>query len=214
MAVFPHYAIQLAWLTLHAVAGLRAELSLSVLQGHAPGMQWVQSNIHAASHKMPGFQQFVIRQVWHSILLLSGQKIDPLLSALETSSHATCQGTFSQSSQFAELLWTNPGTKSWISGHELISNYKKKKKKKVQVGNEWLNILPKSSQARKMPPPPPPPPLSALQGHATGQQWVQSSRHVQHTHCCKKNGCFSTLCSMAGTTLHTVAARAWQPPPL
>ena len=32
---------------------------------------------------------------------------------------------------------------------ELISTLKKKKKKKRQAGNEWSNILPKSSQARE-----------------------------------------------------------------
>ena len=66
----------------------------------------------------------------------------------ETSSHATCQGTFRpQSSQLAEPLWTDPGIKSGISVRELISI--SKKKKKALAGNEWLNFLPQSSQARK-----------------------------------------------------------------
>ena len=55
------------------------------------------------------------------------------------------------SSQLAEPLWTDPGVKGGISMHELIST--SKKKKKAQAGNEWSNILPKSSQARKKPPP-------------------------------------------------------------
>ena len=53
----------------------------------------------------------------------------------ETSSHATCQGTFSHMlSQLAELLWTDPGIKSAISVHDLISTLKKRNKKKA--GNE------------------------------------------------------------------------------
>ena len=63
----------------------------------------------------------------------------------------TCQGTFIQLSQLADPLWTDPGIKSWISVHELISTTKKKKKK-AQARNEWLNIFPKYSQARKKPP--------------------------------------------------------------
>ena len=51
---------------------------------------------------------------------------------------------------FAEPLWTDPGIKSGISVHELISaSPPPKKKKKVQAGNEWSNILPKSSLTRK-----------------------------------------------------------------
>ena len=68
----------------------------------------------------------------------------------ETSSHATLQGTLGQSSQLAEPLWTDPGLKSDISFHELISTFKKKK---MQAGNKMSNILPKSSHARKKPPP-------------------------------------------------------------
>ena len=59
----------------------------------------------------------------------------------------------SQSSQFAEPLWTDPGRKSEISVCELIST--EKKHRKVQTGNELSNILPKSLHARKKPPPPP-----------------------------------------------------------
>ena len=55
------------------------------------------------------------------------------------------------SSQLAEPLWTDPGLKSGISVRELISSLKKKK---AQVGNKLLNILPKSSHMRKKPPPP------------------------------------------------------------
>ena len=54
----------------------------------------------------------------------------------EASSHTTHQGTLSQSSQLAEPLWTDPGLKSGISVHDLISSLKKK----VQKGNELLNV--------------------------------------------------------------------------
>ena len=48
----------------------------------------------------------------------------------ETSSHATRQGTLGHSrSQLADPPWTDPGLKSGISVRELISAYKKKKKK-------------------------------------------------------------------------------------
>ena len=40
---------------------------------------------------------------------------------METSSHATCQGTFGQFSQLAESLWTEPGIESGISVRELMS---------------------------------------------------------------------------------------------
>ena len=58
-----------------------------------------------------------------------------------------------QSSQLAESLWTDPSLKSGISVHELISTLKKKEKK-TQAGNEWSNILSKSSQGRREPSPP------------------------------------------------------------
>ena len=51
-----------------------------------------------------------------------------------------------QSSQLAKPLWTDPGLKSEISVRELISTLKNKK---AQVGNEWSNILHKSSHLRK-----------------------------------------------------------------
>ena len=54
----------------------------------------------------------------------------------EMSSHATHQGTFpSQSSELAELLWTDPGLESKISVRKLIST--KKKKKRRSTGGEW-----------------------------------------------------------------------------
>ena len=49
---------------------------------------------------------------------------------LEMSSHATCQGTFGQSSWLTEPLWTDPGIKSVISVHELICTSKKKEREK------------------------------------------------------------------------------------
>ena len=55
-----------------------------------------------------------------------------------------------QSSQLAEPLWTDPGIKSGISMHELISTLWKKKKKAQSV-NERSNILPKFSHARIKP---------------------------------------------------------------
>ena len=49
----------------------------------------------------------------------------------ETSSHATPSGNArSQLSQHAEPLWTDPGLKSGISLHELISTLKTNKKKR------------------------------------------------------------------------------------
>ena len=72
----------------------------------------------------------------------------------ETSAHATRQGTLSQSSQLADPLWTDPGLKSVINVRDLMSTYKKKKKKKTQEGNEWSNILPKLSLRGKKTPPP------------------------------------------------------------
>ena len=57
-----------------------------------------------------------------------------------------------QSSQLAELLWTDPGIKSEISASKLTST-SKKKKKKAQAENECSNILPKSLPVRKKPPP-------------------------------------------------------------
>ena len=70
-----------------------------------------------------------------------------------------------QSSQLAEPLWTDPSSKSGVSVRELISTSKTKTKqkrnknkqinKKAQAGNEWSNILPKFSPARKEPPLPP-----------------------------------------------------------
>ena len=56
------------------------------------------------------------------------------------------------SSQLAEPLWTDPSMKSGNSVRELISTSNNNNNKNSQVGNEWSNILPKSSQARKKPP--------------------------------------------------------------
>ena len=63
-------------------------------------------------------------------------------------------GMFTATQVAAELipgavptLWTDPGIKSGISVGELIST--SKKKKKAQAGNEWSNILPKSSRAEE-----------------------------------------------------------------
>ena len=56
-----------------------------------------------------------------------------------------------QSSQIAEPLWIDHKEWNWCAR----ANLHLKKKKKVQVGNEWSNILPESLQARKKPLPPP-----------------------------------------------------------
>ena len=65
----------------------------------------------------------------------------------EISPHATHQVTLkTQSSQLAEPLWTNPGLKSSIGVHDLISTLKKKKK---NVGGEWIFKPSWSSQVRR-----------------------------------------------------------------
>ena len=57
---------------------------------------------------------------------------------------------------WATVDWYWP--KEWNKCAQANLHFKKKKKrKKVQAGNEWLNILPKSSHMRKKPPPEPPP---------------------------------------------------------
>ena len=61
--------------------------------------------------------------------------------------------TWSQSSQLAEPLRTDPGLKKGISVHELISTLTTATKK-AQAGNDLSNILPKSSLVRKKPLPP------------------------------------------------------------
>ena len=48
----------------------------------------------------------------------------------------------------------------------------RKQRKQAQAGNEWSNILPKSSHARKKPPPPPPP---SPQNSRLGQDRVKLS---------------------------------------
>ena len=69
----------------------------------------------------------------------------------QSGNELTCNwsgNTQSQSSQLAEPLWTDPGIKSGISVRKLISTLKKK----VQAGNELLNIPPKFLHTRKKPP--------------------------------------------------------------
>ena len=62
--------------------------------------------------------------------------------------HNSSGNTQPQSSQLAEPLWTDPGLKSGICVCEESSN---KKIKKSTGADEWSNILPKFSQARKKP---------------------------------------------------------------
>ena len=64
------------------------------------------------------------------------------------------QGTFGQSYQVAEPLWTDPGMKSGITVCELILTSTKDKPKKCRWGMNGQTFLPTSSQARKKPPPP------------------------------------------------------------
>ena len=59
-----------------------------------------------------------------------------------------------QSSQLAEPLRIDPGIKEWNQYTRANLHFNKKYLKKAQAANEWSNILPKSSQARKKPPPP------------------------------------------------------------
>ena len=53
-----------------------------------------------------------------------------------------------QSSQLTEPFWTGPGLMSGVSVSDLTSTLKKERKK-AQAENEFSNILPKSSHARK-----------------------------------------------------------------
>ena len=71
------------------------------------------------------------------------------LSGNELTSNSS-GNTQPQSSQLAEPSWIDPGLKSGTSALELIST--SKKTKKAQAGNEFSNILPKSSPARNKPP--------------------------------------------------------------
>ena len=73
----------------------------------------------------------------------------------ETSLHATRQGTLGHNRLSSLSHWIDPGQRSAISVRELISTYKKRKKKKALAGIELSNILPKSWHARKKPPLPP-----------------------------------------------------------
>ena len=58
--------------------------------------------------------------------------------------HNSSGNTWPQSSQLAELLWTDPSLKSGISVHQLISTLKKK----AQAGKEWSNLPEKNSHKR------------------------------------------------------------------
>ena len=83
-----------------------------------------------------------------------------------------------------QSLWSDPGQKSGISMRELNL---KKTKKQVQAGNEWSNILPKSSQGRKKPPPLSITPLSTLACVYTyvcphTHTHTLSHKHVMYTH--------------------------------
>ena len=75
---------------------------------------------------------------------LSGHRVE---TSPEMSSHTTCQGTWPQSPQLAEPLWTDPGVKSGMSVCKLMSTLEEEKK--AQAGNDWLNYLPKVFATRK-----------------------------------------------------------------
>ena len=70
----------------------------------------------------------------HSVKTYQGHKLTCNMSG----------STQPQLSQLAEPLWTDNGIKSGISVHKLIST-SKKKKKKMQAGNESPYLPPKSS---------------------------------------------------------------------
>ena len=54
----------------------------------------------------------------------------------------------SEWADYATVHWTDPGTEwNWCAQANLHL-----KKKKVHAGNEWLNLLPKTLEARKKPP--------------------------------------------------------------
>ena len=77
---------------------------------------------------------------------------------LETSSHATCQRTFSHS-RLSSLIHCGQILAQRVELVSVsLSTLQNKKQNKKGGGalarNEWSNILPKSSQARKKPPPP------------------------------------------------------------
>ena len=61
-------------------------------------------------------------------------------------SHNPPGNTSPQWSQLAELPWTELGVKSGTGLHKPISTLKT-----AQMGNEWLNIFPRTSQMRKKP---------------------------------------------------------------
>ena len=64
-------------------------------------------------------------------------------TCLETSSHNLLGNIQPQSSQLAEALWSDPGIKSGISVHELISASKKKEKKKSADREQLVERSPK-----------------------------------------------------------------------
>ena len=103
--------------------------------------------LHLNTHTSLTQRRPLTQQSWSWLALLLSRH--SMGTYQETSSHATCQGTFSQSSQHPEQLWTDHGLKSGINVRKLIATLKKKKK--AQVGNELSNILPKSSHARTKP---------------------------------------------------------------
>ena len=65
--------------------------------------------------------------------------------------HNSSENTWSQLSQLAEPLWTDPGLKSGISLCKLISILKKRS----AGGDAIVEHSPKILAARKKPPPPP-----------------------------------------------------------
>ena len=79
-------------------------------------------------------------------------KLDMVLCGNLSRNELTCnlsENVWTQSSQFTEPLWTDPGIKSGISVCELISTLKKNKKKRRWGIND--QTLPKSLRARKKP---------------------------------------------------------------
>ena len=81
--------------------------------------------LHLNTHTPLTQRRPLTQQSWSWLTLLLSRH--SMGTYQETSSHTTCQGTFSQSSQHPEQLWTDPGLKSGITVCKLISDLKKKR---------------------------------------------------------------------------------------
>ena len=134
--------------------------------------QWhVKDPSHSAKVRVAGYTQNMRTLITHQVRVgwlcrCPGIAWEPIRKQL------TCNlsGNISQlSSQLAEPPWFHPGIKGGISVHELIHFKKNVVFLNAQVGNEWSNILPKSSQASKKPKP--------LQ-HMSLMSWLGTREHI------------------------------------